>query len=176
MKNWFSFLFPCSKYVLTTERTKESIFRTLHRVTGKTAHPPDYEFYGTVCEDRFQIRYNTRHHPQLRCVSSFPPLMDGTLQEEDGKTVIRILTSLPTSYCITFGLFYLACCIGFPLGLIFVCTGNFLNGIRLLLFFGIFPLVNYLMMWYSVSTTEDRAIKRLSHLLFAEVTSQPMEE
>ena len=177
MKNWFSFLYPGSKYVLTTERTKESVFRTLHRVTGKKAYPVDHEFYGTVQEESFRIRYNIRYCTDLQRVSSsLPSLMDGVVQEENGKTMIRISTSLPTSCCITFGIFYLASCIGFLLGLIFTCAGDFKDGIPLLLMFGILPVVNYLLMWYSVSVTEDRAIKRLSHLLFAEVTSRPVEE
>jgi len=161
---------PYRKYVLTTERTKESVLRTLRRITGKSVFPPDYEFYGNVGTDEFRIRYNVRYRMDLNVENSFPPIMNGTIQEANAKTVISISTKLPTSYCITFGFVHLITFIGLLLGLFFMCAGNFHDGLPLLLICGVLPLGQQLLMCYSAVNTAERAIKRLSHLLFAEQT------
>jgi len=167
-KGLLSYLNPYRKYTLTTERSAESVMRTMRRITGERVYPATSEFYGRVDINRFQIRYNVRYRMNLDYKTGFPPIMDGTIQEAGDKTVIHISTRLPTSYCVVFGFFYFALFVGFFLGLFFICNGNLKDGLTLLLICAGCLLGHSLLMGYSAVITSDRAIKRLAHLLFAE--------
>lgn len=173
VKKLFSYFTLYRKYTLTTERSAESVMRTMRRICKDTS-PETSEFHGKVFENRFRV---CLFHD--RCAHIYyrnPPILIGQVSEGDGKTTIEICARMTLFACVVFAMFAPLLALGLVFGVIALCVGDFASALPAILTFAFLLFLEFFFTLVFVRQPADRAIKRLSHLLFAEETPSSVEE
>ena len=171
VKKLLSHFIPFRKYELTTEKSVESVMRTMSRIC-KNASSEENKFRGKVFDDSFRICLVRDCQFYYRN----PPILIGRVFEKDGKTTMHICARMTLFTCFVLAMFVPLLLLLFVYGVIAMCAGAFADALPAILISAFFLVFELFSSYVFVQRPADRAIKRLSHLLFAEVTSRPVEE